>query len=74
MTPQEIYQYRVKWIAKGDYQEITIHSDRYESAVSWCRENLKDGCWKSIKWSSPYQSCFLFESYEDYKDFIEMNG
>jgi hypothetical protein len=73
MTPQEIFELKCRWI--NDAFEVTIHSDRFEKAKDWCKENCEKWQWEFERWVGPYSHMFQFENEVDAKDFENyMNG
>jgi len=70
MTPQEINEYRSRWMARGGYTETRVDSLSYESCVAWCYENLNPGTWKGYKHATPDDfSAFIFENEKDMEKF-----
>lgn len=57
MTPQEIFEYKMKWMPG---HEVRIHSDVYDEAVAWCKQWLQPWHWKVTKWTYPYEHTFHF--------------
>jgi len=74
MTPQEISDYRVKWIATEDFSDVSIYSDDFVSATQWCHEELKPGSWKAIKHSGQHECRVLFENEKDANIFSSFFG
>lgn len=48
MTPQEITDYKQRWIRLGNNNSIQIHSDLAIQAKEWCRRHLERHQWKWI--------------------------
>jgi hypothetical protein len=69
MEPREIIEYQYGWINKNICAAVETDSDDYNDAQRWCRDNLKVGSWKGTKYSSPYESSFVFENETDRKTF-----
>ena len=66
MTPQEIFEYRMRW--KSSFY-VVIHSDMEYNAKIWCRSNLKPHLWKMRKWTGIYEHTMLFEDNDDAQQF-----
>jgi hypothetical protein len=60
MTPQEITDYKIKWMSKEPY-EVRIHSDLRDQARDWCKENLNQWCWTFTAYTNVYEHTFNFE-------------
>lgn len=58
MTPQEIFDYKLRW--KPGY-EIALHSDLDIQGKSWCRRNLEPHKWSFTAWTAVYEHSFFFE-------------
>jgi len=68
MTPQEIFEYKQKWLPGNT---VTIHSDLRSQAVDWVKQNLSKHQWHYSKLSGIYEDTFWFESQEHADQFIE---
>lgn len=60
MTPQQIFEYKLKW-KKGTHYCVYIHSDLRSVAVGWCKK-LDKWEWSHIQYTCVYEDCFLFEN------------
>lgn len=69
MTPQEISDYRHKWMSNGGYA-VKTHSDYEYDAKKWCRDNLNPGAWHFQKYTNVYEHTFFFEKEEDARNFV----
>lgn len=72
MTPQEIFEYKRKWLPG---YSVRIHSDRSHDAKTWCRTLLSQHQWSMTDYTDVYEHTFHFESEVVSKEFkIEFNG
>lgn len=60
MTPQEISDYKMRWLTKGGYP-VSIHSDLDIEGKDWCRRFLERHQWSFSKYTAPYEHTFWFE-------------
>lgn len=60
MTPQEISEYKQKWMSNGGY-DISIHCDLEDAGKNWCKKNLEPREWKFVKYTDHYEHTFYFE-------------
>jgi hypothetical protein len=69
MTPQEIFEYKLKW-HKTSSSIVKVHSDLEYEAKRWCRLNLKQHQWDFSKYTNVYEDTFYFETSE-FQDLFE---
>jgi hypothetical protein len=71
MTPQEIFDYKLKW--SNNAHEVQVHSDLFYECYAWCKKNAEQWEWSYQKYTDVYAHTFYFESKEKslefYKDF-----
>lgn len=60
MTPQEISEYKQRWMNNGAFQ-IRVHSDLEFECKLWCKKNLEQHQWKFAKYTDHYEHSFYFE-------------
>lgn len=60
MTPQEIFEYKNKWLTNGGHC-VRIHSDLDIEGKNWCRKNLERHQWSFEKYTDVYEHTFCFE-------------
>jgi hypothetical protein len=58
MTPQEIFEYKMRW-APGI--PVSIHSDHHVQAKDWCRKNIGRHQWSMETYTDVYEHTFRFE-------------
>ena len=58
MTPQEIFDYKLKWMPG---YTVPIHSDLRSEGVKWCKK-LDHHEWNHTKYTDVYEDSFYFES------------
>lgn len=63
MTPQERFEYKLKWMRIGS-NSVEIHSDLEFDAKQWCKKNIEQHQWNFIKYTDVYEDTFMFESEE----------
>lgn len=61
MTPQEISDYRIKWMSKNPHP-VKIHSDLEYQGKQWCKSILESHEWKFQKLTDVYEHTFYFEN------------
>lgn len=61
MTPQEISDYRQKWMANNP-SIVKLHSDLEDAGKQWCKQVLEKQQWHFQKWSDVYEHTFYFEN------------
>lgn len=71
MTPQEIADYKQRWMCLGNNDPIRIHSDLAIQSKEWCRRHLERHQWKMDTYSDVYEHTFYFEHDKDCKAFCE---
>jgi hypothetical protein len=68
MTPQEISEYKMRWM-RGNPHPVRLHSDLDTEGKTWCRRNLERHWWKMDTWTNVYEHTFYFENSEHAKLF-----
>lgn len=67
MTPQEIFEYKRKWM---DYcYSVQVHSDLDVQCKAWCRGNLNRWEWSCDTYTDVYAHTFHFEHDLQAKEF-----
>ena len=61
MTPQQISDYKMRWM-RDTAIEFPIHSDMADESKSWCVDNLNKWEWKLTEWTNIYEHTFYFEN------------
>ena len=69
MTPQDIFDYRMKWRQRQNQYAVRLHSDLRNTGVSWCRTQLFSQQWDLKTFTNVYQHTFYFEYKQDYDQF-----
>ena len=64
MTPQEISDYKKRWMSKEETFFVRLHSDLDWQGKTWCRRNLERQQWKMNSWTDVYEHTFFFETEE----------
>jgi hypothetical protein len=59
MTPQEINDYKLKWLPG---HSVRLHSDIGDAGKTWCRRSLARHEWSFTAWTYPYEHTFHFEN------------
>lgn len=67
MTPQEISDYKLRWI--NNSFSVRLHSDLDWKGKGWCRKNLQRHQWSFDSWTDVYEHTFNFEREEDAVNF-----
>lgn len=62
MTPQEIADYKQRWMSTGKAYSVTIHEDLDIRGKDWCRKNLQRHQWSFRKYTDVYEHTFFFEN------------
>ena len=62
MTPQDIAEYKQRWMSTGNNNPVRLHSDLDTQGKTWCRKNLERHQWKMNTWTNVYEHTFYFES------------
>jgi hypothetical protein len=62
MTPQEIADYKRKWMMTGDNNPVRLHSDLDWRGKDWCRKHLERQSWSMTTWTDVYEHTFFFET------------
>jgi len=60
MTPQEIAEYKQRWMSQGGYP-VRLHSDLDIPGKDWCRKQLERHEWSFQSWTNVYEHTFYFE-------------
>jgi hypothetical protein len=68
MTPQEIFEYKTKWLSAGGHA-VKLHSDLDVEGKLWCRRNVERHQWSFIQYTDLYEHTFLFENQDTSKQF-----
>jgi hypothetical protein len=58
MTPQEIHDYKMRWVPG---YSVRLHSDLTDTGKAWCRRNLERHEWSFTAWTHVYEHTFHFE-------------
>ena len=58
MTPQEQFEYKLKW--KPGYS-VRLHSDLVDRGKDWCRRHTERHQWSMSEWTDVYEHTFHFE-------------
>lgn len=61
MTPQEIAEYKQRWMSTGNNSPVRLHSDLADAGKTWCRRQLERHQWKMNTWTDVYEHTFYFE-------------
>ena len=64
MTPQEIAEYKQRWMSTGNINPVRLHSDLDTQGKTWCRRNLERHQWSMTTWTDVYEHTFFFENKE----------
>lgn len=67
MTPQEVFEYKLKWKPNG--HTVRLHSDLDWKGKDWCRKNLERHQWSMDTYTDVYEHTFFFEKEEHAKQF-----
>jgi hypothetical protein len=62
MTPQEIADYKQRWMSTGNNNPVRLHSDLDTEGKTWCRRQLERHQWSMTTWTGVYEHTFFFES------------
>lgn len=68
MTPQEINDYKTRWLRETD-NSVRIHSDLDVEGKDWCRRNVERHQWSFRAWTAIYEHTFYFEDRETKSQF-----
>ena len=61
MTPQEVSDYKQRWMASGNNNPVRLHSDVVDRGKTWCRRQLERHQWSVTLWTDVYEHTFFFE-------------
>ena len=67
MTPQEIFEYKMKW---SPGITVDVHSDLDWKYKDWCRRHLERHQWSMDTFTDNYQHTLRFES-QEYADLFK---
>lgn len=70
MTPQEIYEYKTKWMIDAS-NPVKICSDLDVEGKLWCRRNLERHQWSFSKYTDHYEHTFYFEDQKMSQQFAQ---
>ena len=68
MTPQEIFEYKMKW-QPGHL--VALHSDYADRGKLWCRKNLERHQWAFDSYTAPYEHTFRFQHPHHAREFAD---
>ena len=81
MTPQEIFEYRNKWMKTGNNHPVSVHSDMRSRAKGLCKIQMFPQQWKEVEYTDNYEDTYYFEYRQDaeyfsgqFKEWITKNG
>lgn len=60
MTPQEMAEYKQRWLGKNPYM-VQLHSDLDIEGKEWCRRMLERHQWSFESFTDVYEHTFYFE-------------
>lgn len=60
MTPQEIFEYKRRWMMKDPYV-VRIDSNLDIEGKQWCRKTIERHQWSFVKYTDLYEHTFFFE-------------
>lgn len=69
MSPQQIFDYKRKWLMSQNNHIAFIHIDVSDKCIEWCKENLNKESWDFKKWLEVYHHAILFEKETDLANF-----
>ena len=64
MTPQEITDYKQKWMSTKNYSVI-FNDSMDVKAKDWCRRHLERHQWSMSAWTSQFEHTMFFEKEKD---------
>lgn len=68
MTPQEITDYKTKWMNNPHFQ-ATIHSDLRYICQKWCKLSVGQEKFKYVKFTNVYEDTLHFQTECDWNRF-----
>lgn len=68
MTPQEIFEYKQRWMRINSHP-IRIHSDFRREAKNYCKVQMLSHQWVHKEHTNVYEDTFFFEHIQDAKSF-----
>jgi hypothetical protein len=75
MKPQEVAEYRSRWMAQGTQYTVLVDEFAYYRSKKWCRDNIDAGTWVCVRYHTPYdEASFTFQYKKDQDAFIEQDG
>lgn len=66
MTPQEIADYKLKWLPG---HSVRLHSDLTDQGKTWCKRLVDKQSWSFTSWTAPYEHTFHFEDIQAAQNF-----
>jgi len=60
MTPNEIAEYKRRWMRESGYP-VRLHSDLVDKGKTWCKNNLQQHEWVLKQYTDVYEHTFWFE-------------
>jgi hypothetical protein len=69
MTPQEIVDYKTKWLKNAHL--VTVNTDLDWEGKAWCRRHLERHQWSFTSYTDMYEHTFYFEAEQAAKQFEE---
>ena len=69
MTPQEIADYKQRWMSNGSHA-VRVHSDLRDRCTQWCKQLRKEE-WVTRKYTDVYEDTFFFENLNTGQQFEE---
>jgi hypothetical protein len=71
MIPQEIADYKQRWMSTGNNNPVRLHSDLDITGKDWCRKHIQRHQWSFSQWTDVYEHTFYFELEEHAAAFIK---
>jgi hypothetical protein len=68
MTPQEIFEYKQRWMQAGNHP-VRIHSDLRSRAKDWCKVQMHSCQWLHRQHTNVYEDTFFFQHPQDANSF-----
>lgn len=73
MTPQQIFEYKNRWMAKNPHC-VLVDESSSERGKSWCREHLKISEWVFTRYVDTHEHRFCFERESHCVSFAQFIG
>jgi hypothetical protein len=67
MTPQDIVDYKTRWLKNAHV--ATVNEDLDIEGKTWCRKNVERHKWSFSKYTDVYEHTFYFEDDQTARDF-----